>query len=402
MYKVLIADDEDIICRGLAGMISEHAKLQVVALAEDGEIALEKAKETQPDLMLVDINMPFLNGLEFIEKIRDVLPEVVIIVVTGYDDFAFIQKALQLGVADYLLKPIMEEPFFEVLDKAVSRLDSMDKSKKFYSWIEEQMEQNRPAMINDFFHNWLSGRMDKFEIEEQMRYLKIQIPSPYWITVIHPYRDYQREHVQNSADWNHDLLYFGCCNIVEKCFAPYSEVIYFRTEDDALAVISGVLSQLQWEKLTQELRSTIAECLSAKIELEQIQGEEILELPTQFEQVIASYKDRKHYSDVVLQVISIINEQWANSELSLQWVADSLYVSAPYLSRMFHKETGENFAVYLTRKRIYEAQSLLKNTNMKMYEIAEKTGYASQHYFSNAFKKVLGISPADYRKNILK
>lgn len=268
MYKVLIADDEDIICRGLAGMVSEHPKLQVVALAEDGEIALEKAMETQPDLMLVDINMPFLNGLEFIEKIQESLPDVVIIVVTGYDDFEFVRKALQLGVADYLLKPIMEEPFFEVLDKAVERLDRIDKSKKFYRWIEEQM-----------------------------------------------------------------------------------------------------------------------------------QGESIVDFPMHFEQVMASNKEKKHYSDIVLQVISIIDEQWANSDLSLQSVADSLYVSAPYLSRIFHKETGENFGVYLTRKRIQEAQNLLKNTNMKMYEIAEKTGYASQHYFSNAFKKVLGISPVDYRKN---
>lgn len=129
MYKVLIADDEDIICRGLAGMVSKRQKLQVVALAEDGEIALEKAIETRPELMLVDINMPFLNGLEFIERIREVLPDVLIIIVTGYDDFEFVQKALRLGVADYVLKPVMEQSFFEVLDKAVERLDSMDTSK---------------------------------------------------------------------------------------------------------------------------------------------------------------------------------------------------------------------------------------------------------------------------------
>ena len=67
MYKVLIADDEDIIRRGLASMVGQYGRLEVVALAEDGEIALELANQTHPDLMLVDINMPFLDGFEFIQ-----------------------------------------------------------------------------------------------------------------------------------------------------------------------------------------------------------------------------------------------------------------------------------------------------------------------------------------------
>ncbi len=71
------------------------------------------------------------------------------------------------------------------------------------------------------------------------------------------------------------------------------------------------------------------------------------------------------------------------------------------MSRVFHRETGENFAAFLTRKRISEARSFLKNTDMKMYEIAQRTGYTSQHYFSNAFKKAMGLSPADYRKGLL-
>lgn len=402
MYKVLIADDEDIICRGLASMVSRHTELEVVALAGDGEIAFEKAKETQPDLMFVDINMPFLNGLEFIEKIRDILPDVVIIVVSGYDDFEYVQKALQLGVADYLLKPVMEEPFYEVLDKAVSRLDSMDKSRKFMNWVEGQVEQNRPIMVNDFLSNWLSGQMEEIEIEDQMRYLRIQMPLPYQITIIHPYRDYEKDSLQYSTDRNEEVLYFGCCSVVQKCFEPYSEAIYFRTEDDSLAVISNVLLQQQWEQLMQELTATMEECLGAKMELVQQQGDSIAEFPRIFGQLMEVYKDRKHYSDAVLQAMSMINAQWGNSELSLQLVADSLFVSASYLSRLFRRETGENFAACLTRKRINEAMMLLINTNMKMYEIAQKTGYTSQHYFSNAFKKAMGISPTDYRKNVLK
>lgn len=402
MYKVLIADDENIICRGLAGMISKHPKLQVVALAEDGEIALEKAKDTQPDLMFVDINMPFLNGLELIEKIKQILPDVVIIVVTGYDDFEFVQKALRLGVADYVLKPIMEEAFFKVLDEAVDRLDGMDKSKKYLNWIEEQMQQNRPTMLNDFFYNWISGRMSESEMEEQMQYLKIQIPSPYWISVIHLYKDFDKENVSYSSEGDDDPLRIECGSIVQKCFASYSDVVCFRTDDGALVVISNVIPKEQWEELLWQTESAIKECLGAKMVLNQQQGSSITEFTAIYNSLVEEYNNRKHYSDAVVKAIATINMQWGNSELSLQSVADSLYVSAPYLSRLFSKETGENFASYLTRKRINEAMWLLKNTNLKMYEIAQKTGYTSQHYFSNTFKKVLGISPADYRKEVLK
>lgn len=74
MYKVLIADDEDIICRGLVSMVSACEGMEVVAVAEDGEIALEKARECLPDLLIVDINMPFLNGLEFVEEVHGFYP----------------------------------------------------------------------------------------------------------------------------------------------------------------------------------------------------------------------------------------------------------------------------------------------------------------------------------------
>ena len=85
----------------------------------------------------------------------------------------------------------------------------------------------------------------------------------------------------------------------------------------------------------------------------------------------------------------------------MQSVANTLFLSPQYISRLFRQETGDTFGAYLTRKRMQEAMRLLQSPNLKMYEIAQKTGYTTQHYFSSAFKKALGISPIEYRKNIL-
>lgn len=400
MYKVLIADDEDIIRRGLASMVTQYSGLEVVAQAEDGEIALEKAEQTRPDLMLVDINMPFMDGFAFIQAAKKLLPDAEIVIITGYDDFAFVQQALQLGVSDYLLKPIMEEPFSKVLEKAVSRLDSKERSRKYMDWLTRQMEQNHPSLVNDFFRNWLRNSMDQFEIEDRMQYLNIQIPVPYRVTILHLRSDPSQE--ASLTDWNMELLLYGCENIAREIFEPYCPVLTFRTEGDALAIISEVLSQQQWEAVTAKLLTPIEEYLHVKAELVQRQGNALSEFPEVVENAIQEYKAHQRYSEAVVKAIEIINQNWGDSEFSLQAAADALFVSPQYLSRIFHRETGDTFGSYLTGKRIREAMRLLQNQELKMYEIAQKTGYSSQHYFSNAFKRVLGLSPAEYRKSILR
>lgn len=402
MYKVLIADDEDIIRRGLAGMVAQHGRFEVVALAEDGEIALEKAKQTSPQLMLVDINMPFMDGLRFIEEARKKLPDVMLVIITGYNDFRYAQQALRLGVSDYILKPIMEEPFFNVLDKVVVRLDSLNRSRKFLSWMEQQLEQNRPALIHDFFHDWIRSNMDLLEVEDRLQYLKIRFPVPYSVTILHVRSDREKSDLPGGSGWDDDLLYFGCNNIAREVFSSYCEPLTFRTEDGAVAIISSILSQQQWDELTARMIPPIEECMCVKAELVRQQGDSLPEFPEVFEKAMESYRNRQHYSEAVLQALALINRQFGDSELSLQSVADSLYVTPQHLSRLFRRETGNTFGANLARRRINEAMRLLQDPGFKMYEIAEKTGYTSQHYFSSAFKKALGISPVEYRKNILK
>ncbi len=399
MYKVLIADDEDIIRRGLAGMVAQYPGLEVAALAEDGELALEQAEQTRPDLMLVDINMPFLDGFAFIQSAKKLLPDAEIVIITGYDDFAFVQKALQLGVADYLLKPIMEEPFSKVLDKAVSRLESRAKSRKYIDWLTDQMEQNHSSMVNDFFRSWLRNGMDQLEIEDRMEYLNIQMPSPYRVTLLHLRSDPDQE--ASLSDWNLELLLYGCENIAQEVFADYCPILTFRTEGEALAIVSQVLPQQQWEEVTGKLLTPIEEYLHIKAELVQRQGKELSEFPEVVEQAVREYKAHQRYSEPVVKAIELINRNWGDCEFSLQSASDALYVTPQYLSRVFHRETGDTFGAYLTGKRMKEAMRLLQDQNLKMYEIAQRTGYSSQHYFSSAFKRVLGISPAEYRKNIL-
>lgn len=257
MYSVLIADDEVIIRKGLKSFVEKEKDFSVVGLAEDGQEALSIAEETIPDVCFVDINMPFVNGLDFIERLNIICPGCMCVVVTGYDDFNYIQRALRLHARDYLLKPVNETEFSNLMAKLRASLDSKYKT----------------SIIDD------------------------------------------------------------------------------------------------WKSKGDAIEETI--------------------------------KDNPAYSEKIRLARGYIKDNYSNSELSLSDTADFIHVSAPYLSKKFKEETGDSFQNYLQRLRLSKAMSLLREEVSLICEIASSCGYSSQHYFSNAFKKELGMSPADYRKNVL-
>lgn len=120
MLRAIIADDEEVIRNGLKKLIkSYNLDLSVIATAKDGEEAIELIKKYLPEIILMDINMPFINGLEAIEKAREIDPNSKIIVISGYDQFEYAQKSLELGVFNYLLKPINYRNFKDILQKAI-------------------------------------------------------------------------------------------------------------------------------------------------------------------------------------------------------------------------------------------------------------------------------------------
>lgn len=120
MFRVVIADDEETIRNGLKNLIESYdLDLSVVGIAQDGEEALQLIDMYQPEIILMDINMPFINGLEVIEKTRELDPNAKIIIISGYDQFEFAQKALELGVFSYLLKPIQYRDFRNIIIKAM-------------------------------------------------------------------------------------------------------------------------------------------------------------------------------------------------------------------------------------------------------------------------------------------
>lgn len=144
MYRLIIADDEKIVLNGIKNTINwERLGIEVVATAENGREFYEKAIEFQPDIALVDIRMPQLDGLMAIEKLKPLIPDCQFIIFTAYEDFHYAKKALELGVMGYITKPVLKNEVIEKAELAIKRLEQgREKSLSAVDRIKKYMQSH--------------------------------------------------------------------------------------------------------------------------------------------------------------------------------------------------------------------------------------------------------------------
>lgn len=154
--RILIADDEFWIRENLKKMIDwESYGLELLPMAADGEEAIARMEETPADIVMTDINMPYLSGVELMRKLAERWPHVVIIVLSGYSDFKYVHEALLAGAIDYLLKPVDRGQFVDVLEKAMDRVISESREREERNNTLEKMKQASSAMVDRNFSRWL-------------------------------------------------------------------------------------------------------------------------------------------------------------------------------------------------------------------------------------------------------
>lgn len=130
MKKVLVVDDEAVSCTMIREMVEEHfVQVGIVAEAGNGKQAVEKAIQIQPDVVIMDIEMPLMNGVEAAKRIREQLPECAVVFLTAYAEFEYARQAMRIGAAEFLLKPVEEEELVKVLDKLLA-LEACDQEKR--------------------------------------------------------------------------------------------------------------------------------------------------------------------------------------------------------------------------------------------------------------------------------
>lgn len=392
---VLVADDEYIIRRGIIRFLRKYDEMEVVAEAEDGEEALEEAKSQSIDVAFVDINMPFLNGLEFIREFKKIQPQALLVVITGYDEFEYAREALRLGVFEYMLKPLMEDSFDEMISSVIRELAEQKNTNQYLEWAKQMLKQNRKQMVEDMLVKWSEGHLSREEVLDRIRYMGMKLPEDILVTYIHITKI---ETVEVDDGWNDDLLYYAAQNIINEVYNDLEEGFICRnTMEDLLLISDG-----RQEDKKRECQENLERFLPVKVFIVDCAAEEMDSVPEVYRGLQEEAQRQKGFSSTMKLIKVYIEENYMREEFSMVEAADYVHLSPQHFSRIFRKEMQVTFVDYLTRVRIRKAIDLFYNDELKMYEIAEQVGYATQHYFSNVFKKNMGVSPLEYRRSIKK
>ncbi|MCX8131216.1 MAG: response regulator transcription factor [Clostridia bacterium] len=541
MHSIMIVDDEKIIREGLIRFIDwEKYGFNIVADAENGKKAIEIAQKVKPEIILSDIYMPIMDGIEFAKEVRQCLPETVIIFLSGYNEFNYAQRAIELGVFRYLVKPIQESELLAVLGEACEELEHRELEKTQVQKLKMLIKDSLPLLKERFFLNLVRGKLKENEINNKLEYLNINLDADRFSCLIISLDDYiSLAEKQNEDEIN--LIKFAVQNISGEVFSE-TEGLFFMFEEkpSELGVLachnsrnqkkymSNIYPSLQkikdcvWRyfkttisiglgrsyKSLSEVSKSYREAESAlefrtafgknnvlfigdinpadrysplscsfeklnelvktikggDLELSCKHVDEVLdtlksdqnfkkdhmqifaiELLVKLEQIVLEFDGdvvdiygekfsplmlmnydtlegvRLKLKELIESTLDFINSKrkavnrnfiekakdfidrnYALEDLNLGIIADNVYVSPGYLSQLFKQVVGESYIEYLTKVRINHAKRLLKETNLKAYEIAEKVGYTDSQYFSTCFKKVVGVSPTDYRDIISK
>lgn len=158
MYRIMIADDEENIRNGVAALIRRRCpRWEVDAVARDGQEALERAREILPHAVLTDISMPHMNGLDFLENLVGILPEVKLLVLSGYEEFEYAVQALRLGVSDYLLKPLESDQLIERLEEFARELDEQSLRRQRMEDLQTRAVNAWGLELRNYFRAALRG-----------------------------------------------------------------------------------------------------------------------------------------------------------------------------------------------------------------------------------------------------
>ena len=409
--KVFLADDEIVVREGIRESFPwDETPYTLVGEAPDGEMALPIIRDTNPDIVITDIRMPFMDGLGLCRVLRAQMPWIGIIVLSGYDEFEYARRCIQLGVREYLLKPINAEKLKEVLDKVSTQILDERKTLEHAASLRARMESDgkflKEKLIGLFFNDE-STDDDARNTIKQLSSMGCNIEAPFYAVIdaaFSPERTGQ-EAAADLAASSGGIMFATASRTGSRLLVLGNTVE--EAEERAYAFASSLVREL--ERL---------ECSPIRVGIG-----DIVDKP---EKILNSFKAARHIRHLIVErtdeqaiilgtremgeiegdkkVSSVISDaklfmldHFSNPSLMLQDVAKEVGMSNSRFSTVFSQQNGQTFTEYLIHIRLNKAKEMLRSTDIKNSQIAREVGYNDAHYFSYIFKKNTGITPTEYR-----
>jgi two-component system, response regulator YesN len=527
--KIMFVDDEHLVRVLLKNCINwGEIGYQVVGEAANAHEALEMLETLNPDVIFTDINMPFMDGLEFGRIVFEKYTHIKIVILTGYEEFEYAKRGIKIGISDFLLKPVNDDEIrktaMEIRAKILAERNEQDEVLR----IRKQLEDNMPFLREKTLNELLTSSLDAEELQNKAKYFQIKLSADHVQVaaieaslagsetssneeerlllriqcrdlvdkyfrddhLVHVFFDNNQFVIVLCSDRSinldecmtsiHTMLInklkcyvcIGLGNIYDhlqrtktsyreailalqykivignNCIINYDDIrlatkdtqtpdkepleelafylrigIHKKVREILASLFSDLGSHGERTRL-DGIRALATTVLSIVLNVvaesgvnlaELLQGnsqpfERIFEMDTlpEIRQYLAEIAEKtmaelqglqtKKEKQVISQVKNYVVEHLADPELTLSGIARTHFINMSYLSRIFKQETGQNFVEYLTQLRMEKAVKLLKETDMKSYQVAEAVGIVNPHYFGICFKKWTGVSVSDFKK----
>lgn len=451
MHKLLIVDDDPTVCEGLSMILPwEEYGFVVEGSFSNGAAALDFLRENPVELVITDMKMPVMNGVRFIEEIRKRSLDCQVLILSGYDDYEYLKKAIALDVVSYLMKPVQVDELKSNIELVTERIAS----SRFRRLTEEGVSELR----NTLFQRIIAKKIDETEMRDKLEFLGLQRilswdsfviglpghePPASWI--VDP-------HICLFRDWEmNPVLLARSAEVVQRaCSQRLGDDVPCTTGEPVSKIQELARSyhgawQQQMERESWTRHKEAVSDLSDPAEISDLLGgwiEEAESLESAKDLVFASLLNLNRvfpleqlgltlsffssaHSKTVLRdrVETLCNhmillepggsERTGNPTIdevvrfvqlhigdgiSLSIIADRLKMNASYLGQLFQTVMSTKFTDYVKEKRVQKAGRLLRDTPATVGEIAELCGFQDSRYFSKVFSSRTGYSPREYRK----
>lgn len=358
--KVLIVDDEKIICDGLRAMVPwEVCGFEMPDIAPNGTVALEKMSQIPYDILITDVRMPNMDGLTLCQHVNAHYPSCKIIILSGYSDFEYAQKAIEFGVRRYLLKPVDENKLEAILRELREEQDKETAARfatadtKFYEGILPFPQDACEEMIS-------VSEAGKFAASALLK---------------------------GDMDQCVNIARNFICKLRREKPSRDARMAYFKS---FLQPMLKIIKSLNLELMEEYNQLYSAETIDMLYK----------QMTTLFFAMYNTLVTRKHISlktKTSRQIALYIQENYS-SKLSTSSVAEHFNLSSAYCGRLFKEEQGISIIQYIHTVRIAQAKTLLVETEHKLESIASQVGYTESSNFYSQFKRLVGMTPEQYRQ----
>ncbi|TVX93495.1 response regulator transcription factor [Paenibacillus agilis] len=418
--NLLIVEDEERLRNSLVYYIpwEEHG-IQIVGAAETGAQALQLIERRQPDIVLLDIEMPDLSGLVVAKHVCKHHEHIKMIVLSGHDDFQSAQKAMEFGVSLYLLKPAGAEQILDYVLHVANQLRETWAQQREQLLLREKWEYYLPSVRDRAICDILNGKYER----ERLGVLNNDLQLGFMMDCYYAVATIELDDpfTERSDVGLRSQLTFVLSSMMQTWLAGHQCWVYAEQNgkvDIIFLLQNNVVDGLiQVHALLEKLLGHIRVCLQLSASAGICGSVGTVEtICAQYNEARAALKQRHIYGSgiaipyqaaycagqgvrnkTVQCIVQIVNEEM-EQEVTLHGVAERLFVNASYLSRLFKQEMGTSFSTYVIERKMERAKHILLE-GAKVYDAAYRVGYRDVSYFTKVFRKHWGVTPGNVKQN---